>query len=340
MQPTPPAPLPHRHSPIVQCVSADDGPPCLTPSSLKNRRTTRRAVRHLTCPRSMVTRNRIPSTRTAPHRCCPAACAEGGADASSLPTDPTAAIVPAVDIAAISAATASTRGSMRRSLPREPHAVKRDPPFGQLDSRRPKVLRVDLVGLNLGRRDRLGAHRVRHRHLPPKPAQQLGARPRQRHRLQHHVILRSRSREGFRSPFSIRPIRRISPSSTTHWSPPRTVDKRTEEAAGEERQLRIRARGTRGHSRGRPATNCGLAAHTYHGLPDQRSSRPGPGARAMLRPPSGRRLRQPFPSPTTGPAATRPSTTSRRRGMGVALPGRERPPPPQSRWAGRWAGLA
>lgn len=38
-------------------------------------------------------------------------------------------------------------------------------------------------------------------------------------------------------------------------------------------QLRIRALGTPGRSRGRPTTNCGLSAHRRPGLPNQRSRR-------------------------------------------------------------------
>ena len=95
-----------------------------------------------------------------------------------------------VDLVAQPGALAHQAGAVRDPPAQRARGLIRRPHLRQ-EVRRAELrehLGVDLVGLDLRRRDRPRAHRVGHRHPARMLGEQLGDRPRHRRRLQHHVV--------------------------------------------------------------------------------------------------------------------------------------------------------
>ncbi len=142
---------------------------------------------------------------------------------------------------------------------------------------------VDLVGLDLGRRDRLGLHRVRDGDPPGSPPQHVDHRPPHRRRLDHDVVVGGeRVGEDLEVGHLDPPDPAGSPALADGDLEKPLVHVHSEGAhllllrriaidfAGGRaaRQLRIRARSATGRVVGRPDVTLGLAVHTLElGLP-------------------------------------------------------------------------
>jgi len=95
-----------------------------------------------------------------------------------------------VDLVAKGGALAHERGPVGHPPAKRPGLCVRHPDLGHEvgGSELCEDLRVDLVGPHLRLGDRLGLHRVGHRDLAGVLGEQVDDRPRDRRRLEHHVV--------------------------------------------------------------------------------------------------------------------------------------------------------